>query len=78
MSAADSHLRDRAAKARKIIEQPSRYKVCEGCDSIVGAHVSTCPSCSGYRFEDEPGAVVRQAETLATRAQTSVIADDLL
>lgn len=78
MSATDSHLRERAAKARKIIEQPTRYKVCEGCDSIVGSHVATCPSCSGYRFEGEPAAVVRQAETLAGRAQTSVIAEDYL
>ncbi len=78
MSAADTHLSDRAAKARKIIAQPAKYKVCESCDSIVGAHVTTCPNCNGYRYEEAPDAVIRQAELLATRAQTSVIADDLL
>lgn len=78
MSAADTHLSDRAAKALKIIAQPAKYKVCESCDSIVGAHVSICPNCSGYRYEEAPEAVVRQAELLASRAQTSVIAEDLL
>jgi len=73
----DSHLQERARKAEIIIAQPTGYKVCEGCDSIVAVRVATCPNCHGYRFNDDPEAVVAQARLLASRAQTSVIADDL-
>jgi len=78
MSEADAHLDDRARKAAKIIAQPSDYKVCEGCESIVRLHVVTCPNCHGYRFEDDPDAVVLQAKLLASRAQQSVVEEDLL
>jgi hypothetical protein len=40
--------------------------------------VATCPNCHGYRFDATPETVVAQARLLASRAQTSVIADDLL
>ena len=73
----DSHLQERARKAEIIIAQPAGFKVCEGCDSIVAARVATCPNCHGYRFNDDAAAVVAQARLLASRAQTSVIADDL-
>ena len=73
----DSHLQERARKAEIIIAQPTGYKVCEGCDSIVAARVATCPNCHGYRFEEDPEAIVKQARVLASRAQTSVVEDDL-
>ena len=73
----DQHLTERARKAEKIIAQPAGYKVCEGCESIVTAHVATCPNCHGYRFNEDPAAVVEQARVLASRAQTSVGAEDL-
>ena len=71
-------LSERAAKAAKIAEEPQLYKVCEGCDSIVTKRVTTCPSCHGYRFDEEPDAVVRQAKILGSREQRSVVTDDLL
>jgi hypothetical protein len=74
----ESHLSERARKAEKIIAKPTEYKVCEGCDSIVTARVATCPNCHGYRFDEDPAAVVGQARLLASRAQTSVASDDLL
>ena len=58
-------LSERAAKAAKIAEEPQLYKVCEACDSIVTKRVSTCPSCHGYRFNEEPDVVIRQAKILA-------------
>lgn len=73
----DSHLSERARKAEKIIAKPTDFKVCEGCDSIVTARVATCPNCHGYRFDEDPEAVVTQARILASRAQTSVASDDL-
>lgn len=74
----ESHLQERARKAEKIIAKPTDFKVCEGCDSIVSARVATCPNCHGYRFDDTPEMVIQQARLLASRAQTSVVAEDLL
>jgi len=71
------HLQDRAAKARKIIEAPQKFKVCEGCESIVTARVVTCPNCHGYRFDDSAERVVAQANLLASRPQQSVTSADL-
>jgi hypothetical protein len=71
-------LSERAAKAAKIAEEPHLYKVCEGCDSIVTERVATCPSCHGYRFDGDPGAVIEQARILGSREQRSVVTEDLL
>lgn len=67
----------RAATAAKIIANPSAYKVCEGCDSIVGAGAALCPNCHSFRFESSPDRVILQAKILGAREQTSVTADDL-
>lgn len=77
MASDDPHLSDRAARAAKIIADPSKYKVCESCDSIVARRVPLCPNCNGYRFNDESDAVVAQATALSSRAQTTVTEDDL-
>lgn len=77
MSDSDDHLSQRARKAAKIIAEPDKFKVCEGCESIVAARVATCPNCNGYRFNEDPAAVVEQARLLGSRAQQSVIAEDL-
>ena len=71
------HLEDRAARAKKIIGEPGKFKVCEGCDSIVTVRVVTCPNCHGYRFDETPGRVVEQAGILASRPQQSVTSADL-
>jgi len=70
-------LAERAAKAAKIAQEPELYKVCEGCDSIVTRRVSTCPNCHGYRFEEDPEEVIRQAKILGAREKTSVLTEDL-
>ena len=67
----------RAQQAARIIGEPEKYKVCEGCDSIVAERVATCPNCYGYRFDDDRQAVIDQALLLGSREQTSVVADDL-
>ena len=72
-----THLAERARRAEKIIADPSNFKICEGCESIVAARVTICPNCYGYRFDEDSAAVVEHAKLLATRAQTSVIAEDL-
>lgn len=76
-SMSDSPPPNRAATAAKIAANPTGYKVCEGCDSIVGINAALCPNCHSYRFEISPERVVLQARILGAREQTSVTADDL-
>ena len=71
------HLKDREARAQKIIESPEHFKVCEGCESVVAARVVTCPNCHGYRFDESPARVIEQATLLASRPQQSVTSSDL-
>ncbi len=67
----------RAAAAAKITANPSGYKVCEGCDSIVGSGAALCPNCHSYRFDNTAERVILQAKILGSREQTSVTAGDL-
>lgn len=67
----------RQAKAAKIAANPVGYKVCEGCDSIVGAAAVLCPNCHSYRFDASAERVIQQANALGSREQTSVTAGDL-
>jgi len=67
----------RQAKAAKIAANPAAYKVCEGCDSIVGGGAVLCPNCHSYRFDDTAERVIQQAKALGSREQTSVTAGDL-
>ncbi len=67
----------RLDKAKEIANNPGNYKVCEGCDSIVGSATIICPNCHGYRFDPEATRVVDQAVWLGRHEQTSVTAEDL-
>ncbi|MEM9081021.1 MAG: hypothetical protein AAGC74_10055 [Verrucomicrobiota bacterium] len=68
---------ERARKAREIAERPDGFKVCEGCESIVGVEAVLCPNCHGYRFDEASQRVVAQAMLLGSREQQSVTAEDL-
>ena len=69
---------ERARQAAGIVARPGRYKICEGCDSIVSRRVATCPNCYGYRFDTNRQAIIDQARLLGSREKTSVTAEDLL
>jgi len=71
------HIDRRAKQAAKIIENPQNYKVCVGCDSIVGIKVALCPNCHAYRFSADDKTVVSQAKVLGSREKHSVLASDL-
>lgn len=63
--------------AKTIIANPSQYKVCEGCGSIVTESTPICPNCSAYRFDSDKEYVIEQAVLLASREQRSVTPEDL-
>ena len=73
-----SNQQSRLDKAKEIANNPTKYKVCEGCDSIVGSNTVICPNCHGYRFDAKADRVVDQAVWLGSREQTSVTSDDLI
>jgi uncharacterized paraquat-inducible protein A len=68
---------DRLKQAEKIMQEPTKYKICEGCESIVLLKANHCPNCHAYRFEANPEKVREQARMLSRREQRSVIAADL-
>jgi len=74
---APKHLSSRAEAAAKIAANPAAYKVCEGCNSIVGGATAICPNCHSFRFDGTMAQVIRQARILGSREQTSVTASDL-
>ena len=67
----------RQATAARIAADPSGYKVCEGCDSIVGGATMLCPNCHSFRFDGSAQRVIDQANILGSREQTSVTSSDL-
>ncbi len=67
----------RGERAAQIAREPARYKVCEGCESIVVRDAATCPNCHGYRFDDAPDRVRIQAEILGKRLPTSIPPSEL-
>jgi hypothetical protein len=67
----------RGERAAQIVRAPERYKVCEGCESIVVRDAATCPNCHGYRFDTDPERVRSQAEILGKRLPTSVPPSEL-
>ena len=70
-------LEERARQADKIVREPGKYKVCEGCDSIVAVTVALCPNCHSYRYNADRASIISQARILGQREQQSVIASDL-
>jgi RNA polymerase subunit RPABC4/transcription elongation factor Spt4 len=77
MSTEGDSLSERAKQAEKITQNPSRYKVCSGCDSIVVATAASCPSCHAYRFITDGEIVKTTARNLAKRERKSVLTSDL-
>ncbi|ALJ56755.1 hypothetical protein AMD24_00587 [Candidatus Xiphinematobacter sp. Idaho Grape] len=73
----NAHMEERAERAAKIIGQPEKYKICEGCDSILILEAATCPNCHSYRFNTNVSEVVTHAQFLASRVQTSVAQEDM-
>jgi len=67
----------RKIAALLIFENPERYKICEGCDSILGKSVNICPNCKSYRFNEDEEDVASHAKKIGNREQTTVTEEDL-
>ena len=78
MANEDPALLERAKRAKRIVRNPSAYKVCQGCDSIIAAKMAICPNCHSYRYEADPAYVAKHAGILSRRQQHSVVAEDLV
>ena len=71
-------MKSRQEAAKRIVERPHDFKICEGCDSIVVANVELCPNCHAYKFNSSEYEIVKQAKILGSREQQSVTFEDLL
>jgi len=66
----------RISAAIQIMTEPSLYKVCEGCDSILRLSSVICPICKSYRFNSKGSHVFEMAKDLAYSEQKTVTEED--
>lgn len=57
----------RKERCRMIILSPAKFKLCEGCESILFDANLFCPYCHAYRFNHDPIAVVQSAVALSDK-----------
>ena len=67
----------RLEQALLILLQPEKYKICEGCDSVVTKKTVVCPSCHAYRFNEDEDYVIKHTKEISVNQQRSVTKDDL-
>jgi hypothetical protein len=65
-------LLDRIANQRKerchaVLLEPEKYKICNGCQSLLFAQTIFCPFCNSYGFEHDPEAIRGMASLLGNR-----------
>jgi RNA polymerase subunit RPABC4/transcription elongation factor Spt4 len=61
---------DRQRRAAIVLSNPTGFKVCEGCESIIRSEASFCPLCHAYRFNEDPKDVIEGAILIAMRPST--------
>ena len=77
MAASDpDSIESRARQADRIVRNPSKYKVCVGCESIVATKTAICPNCHSYRYEEDEQMIIHQAQVLGQRPRQSVLTTD--
>lgn len=45
----------------RIVAEPHKFKVCEGCERILATAAPICPLCKSYRFDSTSERVQAQA-----------------
>lgn len=68
---------ERKKAAEQIIQNPEKYKICHGCDSIIANGARTCPNCHSYKFNNSFNDIIDHATILGNKEQESVAPDDL-
>jgi uncharacterized paraquat-inducible protein A len=66
----------RLESAKLIEANAEKYKICEGCTSIVAKETILCPLCNAYRYDSLPSNVIARAYELAATIRTSLSAED--
>jgi Zn finger protein HypA/HybF involved in hydrogenase expression len=71
-------LRERKKLADFITSHPSRFYVCEGCDSILDAAtpIIFCPRCAGYRFSYDRGRLFDLVAILVSKLPEEVAEEE--
>ncbi len=69
---------DRREIATTIANDPTSYKLCTVCGSIVDKEAANCPDCYAYRFDIDSTHVADAALDLAVKPQTAVSHFDLM
>jgi RNA polymerase subunit RPABC4/transcription elongation factor Spt4 len=61
--------KQRAERIESVLKEPSKFKVCEGCSSLLfnRAGVGICPYCGAYRFSTDPESIIEIAKLLENR-----------
>lgn len=66
----------RLEQGKVIIEFWEKFKICDGCDSLVLSSAATCLLCNHYNFEYGKNDIIRQAQKLALQEKTILTAAD--
>lgn len=64
--------------ATTVSNDPTSYKLCAVCGSIVDKSAATCPDCYAYRFDTDPAHVADAALDLAIKPRRAVCHFDLM
>ena len=64
--------------ATTVSNDPTSYKLCAVCGSIVDKSAATCPDCYAYRFDADPSHVADAALDLAVKPRRAVCHFDLM
>ena len=71
-------VRERKELANFITSHPSRFYVCEGCDSILdaAAPITFCPTLAGYRFSYDRGRLLDLVAILVSKLPEEVAGEE--
>ena len=63
---------DRKEIATTVAQDPSSYKICLVCGSLVDRHADTCPDCMAYRFDEDLEHILNRAIDLGAKPWQTV------
>jgi hypothetical protein len=67
----------RKEAAEYVAANYKRFKVCEGCDSVLAKTLAMCPICYTYRFDASKEAVINTSTRLGNNDRSTLLDSDL-